>query len=159
VASRGQGKVRRLQWRQMFTLGWLRGRKHELSPPSGTVALPSGLESLFFGTTGEPGTEIGAGGSYPARCFLPSKKMGGSQANDAGWPQFYGKYVKYPRSKKEWWAYRVTYHGQARCKAWWGPLRTSRNCALECVLWQAREIHCGAMEPTELYQPVDWLGI
>jgi hypothetical protein len=48
AVSRGHGKVRRLQWRQMFTLGWLRGRKHELSPPSGTVALPSGLESLFF---------------------------------------------------------------------------------------------------------------
>jgi hypothetical protein len=38
----------------------------------------------------------------------------GAQANDSGWPTFSGKYVEYPRFRKEWWAYRQTYHGYVR---------------------------------------------
>ncbi len=34
-----------------------------------------------------------------------------AQVNDSGWPTFSGKYVEYPRFRKEWWAYRQTYHG------------------------------------------------
>jgi hypothetical protein len=37
--------------------------------------------------------------------------MMNAQANDSGWPTFSGKYVEYPRFRKEWWAYRQTYHG------------------------------------------------
>jgi hypothetical protein len=37
-----------------------------------------------------------------------------AQANDNGWPTFSGKYVEYPRFRKEWWAYRQTYHGHVR---------------------------------------------
>jgi hypothetical protein len=36
------------------------------------------------------------------------------QANDSGWSTFSGKYVEYPRFRKEWWAYRQTYHGHVR---------------------------------------------
>jgi hypothetical protein len=38
----------------------------------------------------------------------------GAQANDSRWPTFSGKYVEYPRVRKEWWAYRHTYHGHVR---------------------------------------------
>jgi hypothetical protein len=38
----------------------------------------------------------------------------GAQANDSGWPTFSGKYVEYPRFRKEWWAHRQTYHGHVR---------------------------------------------
>jgi hypothetical protein len=38
----------------------------------------------------------------------------GAQVNDSGWPKFNGKYVEYPRFRKEWWAYRQTYHGHVR---------------------------------------------
>jgi hypothetical protein len=38
----------------------------------------------------------------------------GAQANDSGWPTFSGKYAEYPRFRKEWWAYRHTYHGHVR---------------------------------------------
>jgi hypothetical protein len=38
----------------------------------------------------------------------------GAQANDSGWPTFSGKYVEYPRFRKEWWAYRQTYHRHVR---------------------------------------------
>jgi hypothetical protein len=41
----------------------------------------------------------------------------GAQANDNGWPTFSGKYVEYPCFRKEWWAYRQTYH---------------RSCELAC---------------------------
>jgi ribulose bisphosphate carboxylase small subunit len=38
----------------------------------------------------------------------------GAQANNSGWPTFSGKYAEYPRFRKEWWAYRQTYHGHVR---------------------------------------------
>jgi hypothetical protein len=40
--------------------------------------------------------------------------MMNAQANDDGWPTFSGKYVEFPRFRKEWWAYRQTYHGHVR---------------------------------------------
>ncbi len=36
--------------------------------------------------------------------------FGHMQANDSGWPTFDGRYASYPRFKKEWRAYRETYH-------------------------------------------------
>ncbi len=36
--------------------------------------------------------------------------FGHMQANDSGWPIFDGRYASYPRFKKEWRAYRETYH-------------------------------------------------
>jgi hypothetical protein len=38
----------------------------------------------------------------------------GAQANVGGWPTFSGKYVEYPSFRKEWWAYRQTYHGHVK---------------------------------------------
>jgi hypothetical protein len=35
--------------------------------------------------------------------------LSGAQTNNNGWPTFKGKYVEYPRFRKEWWAYRRTY--------------------------------------------------
>ncbi len=32
------------------------------------------------------------------------------KANDSGWPTFDGRYASYPRFKREWLAYRETYH-------------------------------------------------
>jgi hypothetical protein len=40
--------------------------------------------------------------------------MMNAQANDNGWPTFSGKFVEYPQFRKEWWAYRQTYHGHVR---------------------------------------------
>jgi hypothetical protein len=42
------------------------------------------------------------------------RDMMNAQANDNGWPTFSGKFVEYPRFRKEWWAYRQTYHGHVR---------------------------------------------
>jgi hypothetical protein len=38
------------------------------------------------------------------------RSFGQMQANDSGWPTFDGRYVSYPWFKKEWEAYRQTYH-------------------------------------------------
>jgi hypothetical protein len=38
------------------------------------------------------------------------RSFGQMRANDSGWPTFDGRYVSYPRFKKEWEAYRQTYH-------------------------------------------------
>jgi hypothetical protein len=52
----------------------------------------------------------GAGGELSALM----QGMMNAQANDSGWPNFSGKYVEYPWFRKEWWAYRQTYHGHVR---------------------------------------------
>jgi hypothetical protein len=52
----------------------------------------------------------GAGGELSALM----RGMMNAQANDSGWPTFSGKYMEYPRFRKEWWAYRQTYHGHVR---------------------------------------------
>jgi hypothetical protein len=36
--------------------------------------------------------------------------LGHMRANDSGWPVFDGRYASYPRFRKEWKAYRETYH-------------------------------------------------
>jgi hypothetical protein len=38
------------------------------------------------------------------------RSFGQMRANDSGWPMFDGRYVSYPRFKREWGAYRQTYH-------------------------------------------------
>ncbi len=38
------------------------------------------------------------------------RSFGQMRANDSGWPTFDGRYVSYPRFKKEWEAFRQTYH-------------------------------------------------
>jgi hypothetical protein len=40
--------------------------------------------------------------------------LSGAQANDSSWPVFKGSYVEYPDFRKEWWAYRRTYHRHVR---------------------------------------------
>ncbi len=52
----------------------------------------------------------GAGGEL----LTLMRGMMNAQANDSGWPTLSGKYVEYPRFRKEWWAYRQTYHGHMR---------------------------------------------
>ncbi len=40
--------------------------------------------------------------------------FGHMQANDSGWPVFDGRYASYPCFKKEWKAYRETYHSAVK---------------------------------------------
>jgi hypothetical protein len=52
----------------------------------------------------------GASGGQESELATLIRCLNGAQANDSSWPVFKGKYVEYPRFKKEWWAYRRTYH-------------------------------------------------
>jgi hypothetical protein len=75
--------------------------------------------------------------TWPPPEFAPRPRMGGAgseltalmqglmgaQANDSGWPTFSGKYMEYPRFRKEWWAYRQTYHGHVRDELVWRSLK------------------------------------
>jgi hypothetical protein len=82
------------------------------------------LGEEFGEETGEPGRptedlEMGdmpedeaAGARRAAPRYLVDfmRSFGQMRANDSGWPTFDGRYVSYPRFKKEWEAYRQTYH-------------------------------------------------
>jgi hypothetical protein len=60
------------------------------------------------GTLGED--TAGTGGAAPRYLMEFMRSFGQMRANDNGWPTFNGRYVSYPRFKKEWVAYRLTYH-------------------------------------------------
>ncbi len=61
----------------------------------------------------EPAPRPKMGGASSELSALMQGLMG-AQANDSGWPTFSGKYAEYPQFRKEWWAYRQTYHGHVR---------------------------------------------
>jgi hypothetical protein len=52
----------------------------------------------------------GSRGAAPRYLVEFMRNFGQMRANDSGWPTFDGRYVSYPRFKKEWGAYRQTYH-------------------------------------------------
>jgi hypothetical protein len=86
--------------------------------------LGEALEEEFGEETGEPGRPTGGfetgdepeGETPGTRDAAPRylvefmRNFGQMRANDSGWPTFDGRYVNYPRFKKEWKAYRQTYH-------------------------------------------------
>ncbi len=62
-------------------------------------------------TSGEPAEEAsGAGGAASRYLVEIMRSFGQMRANDSGWPTFDGQFVSYPRFKREWGAYRQTYH-------------------------------------------------
>jgi hypothetical protein len=74
-------------------------------------ALEAGPESCPLSAAPERGRRSGEG-SPPAATDLAALLRGWGQlrANDSGWPTFDGRYASYPRFKREWVAYRETYH-------------------------------------------------
>ncbi len=86
--------------------------------------LGESLEEEFGEETEEPGRpaegletdDVPEGEAAETRGAAPRylvefmRSFGQMRANDSGWPTFDGRYVNYPRFKKEWGAYRQTYH-------------------------------------------------
>jgi hypothetical protein len=64
--------------------------------------------SAIGGEPGEGATRTGGTGSRYLVEFMRS--FGQMRANDSGWPTFDGRFMSYPRFKREWGAYRQTYH-------------------------------------------------
>ncbi len=56
--------------------------------------------------------------------------LSGAQASDNDWPTLKGKYVEYPRFRKEWWAYRRMYDEHVRDEL--GVWRSSVVNTLDC---------------------------
>jgi hypothetical protein len=97
-------------------------------PAVGEVDPPEWLPDARPAAAGWPPTHTPATTAWPPADPPLRPKMRGAdgelsalmrgmmdaQANDSGWPTFSGKYVEYPRFRKEWWAYRQTYHGHVR---------------------------------------------
>ncbi len=52
----------------------------------------------------------GTGGTGPRYLVEFMRSFGQMRANDSGWPTLDGRFVSYPRFKREWGAYRQTYH-------------------------------------------------
>ncbi len=95
------------------------GAASDISEASSLNALPPPLRPVMgnlAAPTWPPRAEpprtapLGAGGELANLM----RRLMGAQANDSGWPTFSGKYAEYPRFRKEWWAYRQTYHGHVR---------------------------------------------
>jgi hypothetical protein len=86
-------------------------------PPRGQPAAPAWPPQRMPATSVWPPPDMPPrptiGGAGDELAILMQGLMG-AQANVSGWPTFNGKYVKYPRFRKEWWAYRQTYHGHVR---------------------------------------------
>jgi hypothetical protein len=97
-------------------LGHVRARLEFLSADSesGSYKGPAGAEvSAWRQALGEPkGRGRMEEDSMAAPSDLVSVLRGWSQlkANDSGWPTFDGRYASYPWFKREWLAYRETYH-------------------------------------------------
>jgi hypothetical protein len=88
---------------------------------------------------GEPTRNLGAGGATergnagtgevaPRYLMEFMRSFGQMRANDDGWPTFDGRYVGYPRFKKEWVAYRLTYHSAVSDDLAARTLRSKREC-------------------------------
>ncbi len=83
------------------------GEELEVRPEDEEPGRPA--EGLEAG--GEPERETtGTRGTAPRYLVKFMRNFGQMRANDSGWPMFDGRYVSYPRFKKEWGAYRQTYH-------------------------------------------------
>ncbi len=83
------------------------------SQPAASAWAPFNTTNTTTWPTPEPAPRPRMGGAGSDLSVLMLGLMG-AQANDSGWPTFSGKYAEYPRFRKEWWAYRQTYHRHVR---------------------------------------------
>jgi hypothetical protein len=75
--------------------------------------------------------------------------LSGAQVNDSGWPVFLGKYVGYPRFRKEWLAYRRTYHGPMRDEL------VSRELKKKCLLGSVKNMVKDIEDLQEIWDTLD----
>jgi hypothetical protein len=79
----------------------------DLPPVGGTGPQREAAPARVGQAEGAQGSNSQAGAADLATLL---RGWGQLRANDSGWPVFDGKYVDYPRFKREWKAYRETYH-------------------------------------------------
>jgi hypothetical protein len=77
---------------------------------------------------------VGAREAAPRYLVEFMRNFGQMRANDSGWPTFDGRYVSYPRFKREWGAYRQTYHAAV------GDDLAARTLRDKCLQGDARQM-------------------
>jgi hypothetical protein len=77
--------------------------------PTGKGAVPSQWRSAAE-ELGDEDKVVEASRAGPEGLASVLRSWGQLKANDSGWPTFDGRYASYPRFKREWTAYRETYH-------------------------------------------------
>jgi hypothetical protein len=77
--------------------------------PTGKGAAPSQWRSAAE-ELGDEDKAVEASRVSPEGLASVLRGWGQLKANDSGWPTFNGRYASYPRFKREWMAYRETYH-------------------------------------------------
>ncbi len=77
---------------------------------------------------------MGARGAASRYLVEFMRSFGQMRANDSGWPMFDGWFVSYPRFKREWGAYRQTYHAAV------GDDLAARTLRDKCLQGDARQM-------------------
>jgi hypothetical protein len=126
-------------------------RDREVAPvgrPPVSTAGPRGEGSIFRSGQAE---EALAGGGQVGLADLVAVMRGWGQlkANDNRWPVFYCNFVNYPRFKKEWIAYRETYHSIVNDDL---AVKTLRG---KCVKEDAGKMLCHLEDQKEIWDTLD----
>jgi hypothetical protein len=90
-----------------------------------------------------------AGGAAPRYLVEFMRSFGQMRANDSGWPTFDGRFVSYPRFKREWAAYRQTYHAAV------GDDLAARTLRDKCLQGDARQMVGHLDELYEMWETLD----
>jgi hypothetical protein len=102
-------------------------------------------------TTGQGSAEEAtrAGRTGPRYLVELMRSLGQMQANDSGWPTFDGRFVSYPRFKREWKAYRQTYHAAV------GDDLAARTLRDKCLQGDARQMVGYLDDLREMWETLD----
>ncbi len=114
IATRGRRYVDHVKTRLDFSKDSESGSSKAAvgAAPGGwqTAAEELGEAPAEGGKPGDESEDEGTEGVAPRYLVDFMRSFGQIQANNSGWPTFDGRNVSYPRFKKEWKAYRQTYH-------------------------------------------------
>ncbi len=91
----------------------------------------------------------GAGGTGPRYLVEFMRSFGQMRGNDSGWPTFDGRFVSYPRFKREWKAYRQTYHTAV------GNDLAARTLRDKCLQGDARQMVGHLDDLREMWETLD----
>jgi hypothetical protein len=95
---------------------------------------------------GETGRDKGTAPRYLMEFMRSFSQM---QANDSGWPTFDGRYVSYPRFRREWEAYRQMYHAAV------GDDLAARTLRDKCLQGDARQMVSHLDDLYEMWETLD----
>jgi hypothetical protein len=92
---------------------------------------------------------VEAGGPAPRYLVEFMRSFGQMRANDSGWPTFDGRFVSYPRFRREWGAYRQTYHAAV------GDDLAARTLRDKCLQGDARQMVSHLDDLYEMWETLD----